>query len=258
MITRVWHGRTKAKDANAYREFLLGEGTTEYREIEENLSISVWEKLDGDVCHFYTVTEWPGIDAVKKFAGEDYQKAKYYPYDNDMLLEFEETVEHYTSHRVSNARIKYFVNQFDQLLSGGSWQGESFEKKLESLGEEDVFEQPVPGVHCIAELIWHCVHWRNVLINRLCNTAHDTSDESNFVSHSSLKTMGWPRLWDLFLQSQRDIRSSLITKADDYLASEYKPGYTMEYLVEGVIQHDIYHLGQIGLIIKINSMKDKT
>ena len=260
MITRIWHGRTKAKDAQSYLKFLLCEGTKDYRDIDENISINVWQKLEGDVCHFFTVTEWPDINAVKKFAGEDFQKARYYPQDKGILLEFEETVEHYNSYRVSNTGIKHFIKQFRQLFEGGSWQGESFVKKLEQIKEKDAFKQPASGANCIAELIWHCLYWRAVLINRLSGIdfkTNVTSNQMDFLPRTELKELGWPLLWQLFQKSQDDIVNSLSVKTDDFLSTEYQPGHTMEFLLEGIIQHDIYHLGQIGLIIRLNETNSK-
>ncbi len=98
MITRVWHGRTNLENADNYLNFLLHDGTKEYLQTEGNLSVKVWQYKEPDCCHFYTVTEWTDIEAIKRFAGNDYEKAKYYPQDADTLLEFEETVSHYETH----------------------------------------------------------------------------------------------------------------------------------------------------------------
>lgn len=97
MITRTWHGKTRSRDADVYLKFLLTEGTKEYRATPGNLSVRVWRSKENDVCHFWTVTEWTDIASIRAFAGEDYQKAKYYPFDHGMLLEFEEHVQHYES-----------------------------------------------------------------------------------------------------------------------------------------------------------------
>lgn len=103
MITRTWHGRTRIDDAKEYLNFLLTEGIREYQETAGNLSIKIWQRNDGGVCHFWTITEWIDIEAIKAFAGEDYEKAKYYPFDRGMLLEFEEHVTHYESFDVSSS-----------------------------------------------------------------------------------------------------------------------------------------------------------
>jgi len=41
---------------------------------------------------------WPDIEAIKRFAGEDYEVAKYYDFDRDFLIELEPHVTHYTLH----------------------------------------------------------------------------------------------------------------------------------------------------------------
>ena len=46
-------------------------------------------KDEGDVTHFLLITLWDSIDSMKKFAGEDVTKAKYYPEDDRYLLEEE-------------------------------------------------------------------------------------------------------------------------------------------------------------------------
>jgi heme-degrading monooxygenase HmoA len=102
MVTRIWHGRTSLNDADSYLQFLLTDGTQEYRDTRGNISIKVWRHIDNDCCHFYTVTEWKDLESVKLFAGDDYEKAVYYPQDNGILLEFEEKVIHFESHDVTH------------------------------------------------------------------------------------------------------------------------------------------------------------
>ena len=53
------------------------------------------KKDEGSITHFHTLTFWNDVTAIKKFAGEDYQRARYYPEDKDFLLEFETFVTHY-------------------------------------------------------------------------------------------------------------------------------------------------------------------
>jgi heme-degrading monooxygenase HmoA len=55
----------------------------------------VLRRIEADKAHFLTLSLWESLDAIKKFAGEDYEKARYYPEDKDFLLDFEPTVQHY-------------------------------------------------------------------------------------------------------------------------------------------------------------------
>ncbi len=95
MITRIWHGTTKTEHAEEYLEYVKKTGLIDYRNVEGNMSAKVLRRIDGDVCHFLTVTEWDSYESIKKFAGDNFEKARYYPEDEKYLLEFEENVSHY-------------------------------------------------------------------------------------------------------------------------------------------------------------------
>ena len=94
-ITRIWHGVTRASHADEYLKYVEDTGMREYRMIPGNLSAKLLRRTDGNKCHFLTVTEWDSYESIKKFAGEDYQKAKYYELDRKYLLAFERHVVHY-------------------------------------------------------------------------------------------------------------------------------------------------------------------
>ena len=94
VITRVWHGRTRAEHADEYLRILQQTGVPDYQSTEGNLGVEVWRRIDGDVCHFWTVTKWDSLESIRKFAGDDLEKAKYYPEDSRYLLEFEPAVVH--------------------------------------------------------------------------------------------------------------------------------------------------------------------
>ena len=55
----------------------------------------VLRRTDQGVTHFLLLTYWESVDAIKAFAGEDYTVARYYPEDDDYLLEREPSVTHY-------------------------------------------------------------------------------------------------------------------------------------------------------------------
>ena len=95
MIVRMWHGRVPASKADAYREFLNQRAIPDYQSIRGNISVHILQRNEGDVTHFITMTFWESLEAIKSFAGEEVEVAKYYPEDKDFLLEFEPTVTHY-------------------------------------------------------------------------------------------------------------------------------------------------------------------
>lgn len=95
MIARIWHGRTKAEHYEEYTAFTNATAIPDYSGTEGFIKLSFLRRLDGDVAHYTLITYWENMEVIKNFAGEDYEKAKYYPEDKDYLLEFEEKVIHY-------------------------------------------------------------------------------------------------------------------------------------------------------------------
>jgi heme-degrading monooxygenase HmoA len=95
MIARMWHGRTKAADADKYLEYLNQSGIPDYRRTPGNFGAWVFRRIEGDVAHFITLTFWESREAIRAFAGDNIELARYYPEDKRYLLEFEPGVLHY-------------------------------------------------------------------------------------------------------------------------------------------------------------------
>jgi len=95
MIARIWHGRVPTSKAPAYREFTNRTAIPDYQSVQGNLSVHILEREEGDITHFITLTFWEDLDSIRAFAGDDVERAKYYPEDKDYLLEFEPKVVHY-------------------------------------------------------------------------------------------------------------------------------------------------------------------
>ena len=95
MIARIWHGVTPATRSDEYLEFLNRTGVPGYRTTEGNRAVYVLRGIEEDLAHFLTLTLWDDIEGVKRFAPPDPNKAKYHPEDEEFLLGFEPTVEHY-------------------------------------------------------------------------------------------------------------------------------------------------------------------
>ena len=95
MIARIWHGRTKIEDYEAYTEFLKRVAIPDYKKTDGFKKLTFLRNIKDNVAYFTLITFWENLEIIKNFAGEDFEKAKYYPEDKDYLLEFEEKVIHY-------------------------------------------------------------------------------------------------------------------------------------------------------------------
>ncbi len=95
MVVRMWHGMVPTSKAKAYREFLNKRAVPDYESVKGNLGVYILERPDGEVTHFITLTFWESLEAIRGFAGDDIEVAKYYNEDQDYLIEFEPNVVHY-------------------------------------------------------------------------------------------------------------------------------------------------------------------
>jgi heme-degrading monooxygenase HmoA len=95
MIARIWRGVTRLADKDTYYDYLLKTGVPEYKETRGNRGVRVLRRVYDDKVEFLLITLWDSWDAIKAFAGEDYEKAVYYPEDEKFLLQLDPHVTHY-------------------------------------------------------------------------------------------------------------------------------------------------------------------
>ena len=92
MIARRWHGRVPAAKSDEYLQLMRDVGLADYRSTEGNRGAWCLHRHEGDVVHVEMFTLWDDEDAIRRFAGADMLKAKYYDFDPDFLLELEPEV----------------------------------------------------------------------------------------------------------------------------------------------------------------------
>ena len=95
MIARIWHGVTPVARGDAYFDYLMESGIRAYQSIEGNRGVYVLRGDRGSRTDFLLISLWGSYDAIRKFAGPEYERAVYYPRDKEFLVEFEPSVVHY-------------------------------------------------------------------------------------------------------------------------------------------------------------------
>jgi heme-degrading monooxygenase HmoA len=95
MIARIWRGSVRAPDADSYAAYIGETGLSEYERTPGNRGAWLLRRDVGELTEFVTFTFWDSLDAVKAFAGEDYETAVYYPEDDRFLVDREPTCAHY-------------------------------------------------------------------------------------------------------------------------------------------------------------------
>lgn len=95
MIARLWRGVVPAEKADVYLAYLERTGLADYRATPGNRGVQVLRRIEGDAAEFLLVTWWDSWEAIRRFAGAEPEKARYYPEDAAFLRELEPTVRHF-------------------------------------------------------------------------------------------------------------------------------------------------------------------
>jgi len=98
MITRIWHGSTPLSKSDEYLNLMRTVAIPDYRSTSGNKGAYALRRIEGGTAHFLMVTFWESEVAVRAFAGEDINVAKYYDFDKDFLLELEPCSSHYETY----------------------------------------------------------------------------------------------------------------------------------------------------------------
>jgi heme-degrading monooxygenase HmoA len=95
VIARTWRGAVKRSDGDAYAAYIDETGVAGYVATPGNRGAWMLRRDVGELTEFVMFTLWDSLDAVKAFAGEDYETAVFYPEDDRYLVERDLTTTHY-------------------------------------------------------------------------------------------------------------------------------------------------------------------
>ncbi len=95
MIARTWHGAVPVEKADDFFAYTLRTGVPGLESTKGNMGVYVLRRTEGNIAHFLMISLWESRQAIRGFAGEDIERARYYPEDAAYLLELEPNVTHY-------------------------------------------------------------------------------------------------------------------------------------------------------------------
>ena len=129
-----------------------------------------------------------------------------------------------------------------------AWHGLAVMEVLNAI-DEHIIHNKFNATHSIIELVAHMTAWRVFVTKRMSGeNDFEVSEEMNFPAIES-----WQKAVDGLVASQKMLLSALEKFPDDRLG-EVVPNRPFKFftMLHGIVHHDLYHLGQIVLIKKIN------
>lgn len=144
---------------------------------------------------------------------------------------------------------RHYRDEFPRIYKGEPWLGPSMLKILKGISAAQAFKRPLEQAHSIAELLTHMVSWRQDVINRMERSGkpkpkqQETFEPGRFGSSEK-------EIWENLL-NQLEVQNRQFTALLEGLVKDpAKAGRVSFRPIGGIIQHDIYHMGQIAVLKK--------
>jgi uncharacterized damage-inducible protein DinB len=171
----------------------------------------------------------------------------------DFSLSFEMTPYYYNTMTTAEK----LQQELENVLSGRPWYGSSVYSIIDNVIFETAYEKPPGSVHNIAEIVLHMVAWTEEVMDRM-----------NGITAGLPSSGDWPRTsapdeqkWQNYVNDLKLVNVNLLGIIPDFPEEKWnepiddkrgdRPVVTYEDLVNGLIQHHIYHSGQIAILNRI-------
>ena len=150
------------------------------------------------------------------------------------------------------SELKRLNDQLKRAFEGKAWHGPSVSEVLAGVTAEEAAAHPISGAHSIWEVALHIATWERVGRRRIEEFIPiDVSDEEDWPAVEDTSDAAWSNTLDDLRRNHEALRGA-IRALDETRLEDIVPGtqYSVYFLLQGVIQHDLYHAGQIALLKK--------
>lgn len=150
-----------------------------------------------------------------------------------------------------SARI---ADQLRRAFEGDAWHGDSLLEILKGVTAARAAARPIKNAHSIWELVLHIVAWDGAVRRRMTGVAVELSGDENFPPVKDTSEAAWRAALEHLRRTHAELVEG-VEKFPDSRLSEQVPGkkgahYNFYYMLHGVVQHELYHAGQIALLKK--------
>lgn len=150
------------------------------------------------------------------------------------------------------SEVKRIKSELRRAFEGEAWHGPSVMEILAGVTAEQAAARPIATAHTIWEITLHITAWESVVLRRVKGEAVGSMpDEENFPTVADTGEEAWQQAIEKIKQVNLALREA-IGALDDSQLSDIAAGtnYSIYFMLHGVIQHDLYHAGQIALLKK--------
>jgi uncharacterized damage-inducible protein DinB len=146
------------------------------------------------------------------------------------------------------------ADQIRRAFEGDAWHGDAVLELLDGVNAKMAAAHPIASAHSIWELVLHIAAWDGAALTRTQDTAIELGDDQNFPPVPDTSEAAWRRAIEHAKHTHNKLVEAVAAFPDSRL-QEQVPGktesyYDFFYLFSGIVQHELYHAGQIALLKK--------
>ncbi|HEY8132557.1 MAG TPA: DinB family protein [Thermoanaerobaculia bacterium] len=140
------------------------------------------------------------------------------------------------------------LDQLNRAFGGEAWHGPALRNLLDGVTEEQAKSHPIRGGHSILELVIHVGTWIDVVARRLGGKVVESNSVQDWTD--ATKT-SWARALEQLERAESRLSDAVARLSTEDLDKPVA-GLNRSHYVEilGVLQHNVYHAGQIGILKK--------
>ena len=148
--------------------------------------------------------------------------------------------------------VERILDQYDRAMNGDAWHGDPVWKILEGISAEQASRRVESNTHTIWELVSHMTFWETQVSRRLNGLPDRPTEKLNFPATAEATEENWNTTLNELRRSNADFRQVLAKLVPSRLDEITSDGDKTAYVeVHGVIQHHLYHAGQIAFLKKL-------
>lgn len=148
--------------------------------------------------------------------------------------------------------VERISDQLRRAYEGRAWHGPSLKEILSGVTAAQAARRPLSGAHTIWELVLHIGAWESIVRRRLeGENINEIPARQNWPPVTDTRVAAWKKTLKALEQSHRGVEQVVASLTDERL-TQRAPGkkHSIYGEVHGVIQHTLYHAGQIALLKK--------
>jgi uncharacterized damage-inducible protein DinB len=144
------------------------------------------------------------------------------------------------------------IDNLKKLQEGDAFHGPSTRDILKDVTAQKAAARPIPGFHTIWELILHIAAWEEAFARRLQDSATEEPDEGDFPPVKETSADAWAQAVR-YLETSHEHLLKTIDQLSDAKLQDTVVGknYSIRFMILGIIQHHVYHAGQIALLKRL-------